>query len=77
MVSLIDVLNVANNEETFAFPLTLVGNCTVANKKHLAKITIVLPREIVDDDLRTLDDWELMVVAIKQDEYDRVMDKLD
>lgn len=68
-----DILNRVDDAQTISFPITLSGNSSAATKKRLAKISMAVPREIVDRSLHELEDWQLLIVAVKRDEYDRVL----
>lgn len=70
--SLMEILEQVDDKKVIAFPIALSGNSTAAKKNQLAKISMAVPREIVDKSLHELREWELIIIAIQRDEYDRV-----
>ena len=75
MPSLMDILNRVDDEKTISFPIALSGTCSAAKKNQLAKISMAVPREIVDRSLSELQNWQLIIVAIKREEFDKVIEQ--
>ena len=71
-----DILHRVDPASIMAFPLRLHGSCTAATKGHLAKLSIVVPHEVVNDDLSDLDKWHLVIIAIPKPEYVKVLSEV-
>jgi len=76
MPSLMDILNRVDDEKTISFPLAQSGSSSAATKNHLAKISMAVPREIVDRSLTELRNWQIIIVAIPRDEYNKVLSEI-
>ena len=76
MPSLMDILNRVDDDKTISFPLALSGSSSAATKNHLAKISMAVPREIVDRSLTELRNWQIIIVAIPRDEYNKVLSEI-
>ena len=72
-MDLLRLLERCDEDKTLAFPL-LHTSITAASKRKLANARIELPRNLVDDDVRDLNKWVCMVVAIDKNEYNRIID---
>lgn len=72
-----DILNRVDDKKTISFPLSLSGSSSAAKKNQLAKISMAVPREIVDSSLTELRNWQLIIVAIPRDEYNKVISEMD
>ena len=75
-MDLVTVLNQCDEEKTLAFPMQHTS-ITAASKRKLANVRIELPRNLVGDDVRDLNKWVCMVVAIDKNEYNRIIDAED
>jgi hypothetical protein len=71
-----DILRRVDPASIIALPLRLHGLCTAATKGHLAKLSIVVPHEIVNDNLLDLHKWQLVIIAIPKPEYDKVLSEV-
>ena len=76
MPSLMDILNRVDEGSTIAFPLALSGNSSAAKKDRLAKISMAVPREIVNHSLQELNNWQLVIIAIPKPEYDKALSEV-
>ena len=75
-MDLLQLLERCDENKTLAFPL-LHTSITAASKRKLANARIELPRNLVGDDVRDLNKWVCMVVAIDKNEYNRIIDAED
>lgn len=75
-MDLVTVLNQCDQGKTLAFPLQHIS-ITAASKRKTATAKIELPRDLVGDDVRDLNKWVCVVVAIDKNEYNRIIDAED
>ena len=67
--------SITDNDVT-AFDVKRDGISYGANtkKNRYARITIALPPYICGENLRDLDQWTLKIIAVKKEEYNKIID---
>ena len=75
-VDLRTCLDKCDGEKVLAFPLRPL-TVTASTRKKVATAKIELPRNVIDRDIRDLDRWVVMVIAIDRDEYDKAFGKAE
>lgn len=65
-----------DSEGSIFFQMVGDGAFYIANKNHkLARGSIVFPKEVCSDNLKTLDDWFIVLTAIPREKLDAYINK--
>lgn len=56
-----------DNKNCRVFPFQFNGSSTAGNKKRVARVSISVPREMCDTNLKDLDNWCLFAIAIPRE----------
>ena len=70
--------NFLKNKNCRVFPFRFDGSSTAANKKRKhTRISIGIPNEICNTNLKELDNWCLYAVAIPRDDFKKVIEQIE
>lgn len=73
-MNLLEMLSKCEDEKTVAFPMKLSGTSNASKGKYAASVSIAFPRNVVNKSLNDLDDWNIFIVAIDKNEYNKILD---
>ena len=77
MVKLSKLIEECKEDKIFNFPMRLCGSSFAMTDKKPARVSMSLPADICGKNLKDLDKWVFVIIAVDKKEWDRVFDKLN
>jgi len=77
MVKLNKLIEECREDKIFNFPMRLWGSAFAMTDKKPARVSMSLPTDICGKDLKDLDKWAFVIIAIDKKEWSRIFKKLN
>jgi hypothetical protein len=66
-----------DGEDVAVVPFVQNGMAYAATKTKPCRVSIAIPRDMVDENLRDLHDWHFQIIAVKKDKYNKIIEEGD